>query len=523
MADLPVLHRFIVHMMLGASYRLGLLLLCYPVISSEGHPEGHFIAAIYEHRSILSPDSTALTDRESALRLMSQNLDLYEVQVVAAAKEGVQIIVFPEDGIHGFNFTRDSIYSFLDFVPPLQSGKWNPCLEPHKFSDTEVLQRLSCMAIRGQMFLVANLGTKQPCNSSDPRCPSDGRYQFNTNVVFSDDGTFVTSYRKHNLYFEYAFDTPSEVDHSTFDTPFAGKFGIFTCFDILFFEPAVSLVRDYGVKHIVFPAAWMNQLPLLAGIEIQQAFAVAFNVNVLAANIHHPSLGMTGSGIHTPQKSFWYHDMESPEGKLIIAHIAKNPPDVALLWNGTGRIHESHREFLSEDPISENDLDGHCSKSPRWSQKMPPSFHSEMMYDNFTLVPVWENQGSLRVCANSLCCYLDYQRHVLSNDLYALGVFDGLHTVHGTYYVQACALVKCGGLHFETCGQEISNAADTFDFHLWGNFSTSFVFPILLTSGMTLESPGQLGWEGNCYFMRKNQLSSGLVTASLYGRWYERD
>ncbi|XP_043821784.1 biotinidase isoform X2 [Dromiciops gliroides] len=503
--------------MLGAGCKLILLLLCHQVIALEGHTEGHYVAAIYEHPSVLSPDPTVLTDRESALGLMNQNLDLYEEQIEASAKEGVQIIVFPEDGIHGFNFTRDSIYPFLDFLPPLQSGKWNPCLEPRKFRDTEVLQRLSCLAIKGQMYLVANMGTKQPCNSSDPQCPSDGRYHFNTNIVFSDNGTLVASYRKQNLYFEYAFDTPSEVDHSTFDTPFAGKFGIFTCFDILFFEPAVSLVRDYAVKHIVYPAAWMNQLPLLAGIEFQQGFAVAFNVNVLAANLHHPSFGMTGSGIHTPQKSFWYHDMESSEGRLIIAHIPKNPTGAGLLWNGTGRSDESPRQLCEKDP------DAHCSEPPKWSHEMPPSFHSEMMYDNFTLVPVWEKQGSLRVCANSLCCYLDYQRHTLSSDLYALGVFDALHTVHGTYYVQACALVKCGGPHFETCGHEITHATDTFDFHLWGNFSTSFVYPLLLTSGMTLESPGQLGWEGNYYFMRKNQLSSGLVTAALYGRWYERD
>ncbi|XP_074051867.1 biotinidase [Macrotis lagotis] len=509
--------------MLGASYKLGFFLLCHQVLYLEGHTEGHYVAAIYEHPSLLSPDPTALTDREAALGLMNQNLDLYEKQVVAAAKEGVQIIVFPEDGIHGFNFTRDSIYPYLDFLPSVQAGKWNPCLEPQKFHDTEVFQRLSCMAIKGQMYLVANMGTKQPCNSSDPHCPSDGRFQFNTNIVFSDNGTLVASYRKQNLYFEYAFDTPFEVDHSTFDTPFAGKFGIFTCFDILFFEPAVSLVRNYGVKHIVFPAAWMNQLPLLAGIGIQQAFAVAFNVSVLAANNHHPSLGMTGSGIHTPWKSFWYHNMESPEGKLIIAQISKNPSDVGLLENGTSRIHESYRKLSSENPNCENDPDAHCNKSPKWSQNMPPSFHSEMMYDNFTLVPVWKNQGSLQVCANSLCCYLDYQRHILSSDFYALGVFDDLHTVHGTYYVQACALVKCGGPEFETCGQEITNATDTFDFHLWGNFSTSFVFPILLTSRMTLESPGQVGWEGNNFFMKKNQLSSGLVTAALYGRWYERD
>ncbi|XP_024603443.1 biotinidase isoform X1 [Neophocaena asiaeorientalis asiaeorientalis] len=529
--------RLMVCIMSGASRQLALLLCgcCVAALGAqaeercpaERHQAAQYVAAVYEHRSILSPNPLALTSRKQALELMNQNLDIYEQQVMIAAQKGVQIIVFPEDGIHGFNFTRTSIYPFLDFLPSPYLVRWNPCLEPHRFHDTEVLQRLSCMAVKGEMFLVANLGTKQPCHSSDPGCPNDGRYQYNTNVVFSSNGTLVDSYRKQNLYFEAAFNTPLEVDRITFDTPFAGKFGIFTCFDILFFDPAVRLLRDSEVKHVVYPTAWMNQLPLLAAIQIQRGFAIAFGVNVLAANIHHPSLGMTGSGIHAPLKSFWHHDMESPEGHLIIAQVAKNPQGLIGTGNATGKMDPSHSKFLkilAGDPYSEKDAqDVHCDGAPKWNTNAPPTFNSEMMYDNFTLVPVWGKEGYLQVCANSLCCRLLYQRPTLSKELYALGVFDGLHTVHGTYYVQVCALVKCGGLGFETCGQEVTEAAGIFEFHLWGNFSTSYIFPMLLTSGMTLETPDQLGWENDHYFLRKSELSSGLVTAALYGRLHEKD
>ncbi|XP_037380515.1 biotinidase isoform X2 [Talpa occidentalis] len=526
------LGRLMVCIMSGAGSQLALFLCGCWVIALGVHTGAEhlqaesYVAAVYEHPSVLSPDPLALTSRQMALELMTQNLDIYEQQVLTAAQKGVQIIVFPEDGIHGFNFTRTSIYPFLDFMPSPQLVSWNPCLEPHRFNDTEVLQRLSCMAIKGDMFLVANLGTKQPCHSSDPGCPSDGRYQFNTNVVFSNNGTLVDRYRKHNLYFEAAFDTPLKVDHIVFDTPFAGKFGIFTCFDILFFEPTIRLLRDFEVKHIVYPTAWMNQLPLLAAIQIQSAFAMAFGVNVLAANIHHPSLGMTGSGIHTPLKSFWYHDMENPKGRLITAQIARNPLGLGM-DNATGDMDPSHRKFLkllAGDPYCEKDAqEVHCDGAATWDMNAPPTFHSEMMYDNFTLVPVWGKEGYLQVCANGLCCYLLYQRPMLSTELYALAVFHGLHTVHGTYYIQVCALVKCGGLGFDTCGQEITEATGLFDFHLWGNFSTSYIFPLFLTSGMTLERPDQLGWENEHYFLRKRGLTSGLVTAALYGRWYERD
>lgn len=46
--------------------------------------------------------------------------------------------MFPEDGIHGFNFTRTSVYPFLDFMPSPKLVRWNPCLEPFRFNDTEV-------------------------------------------------------------------------------------------------------------------------------------------------------------------------------------------------------------------------------------------------------------------------------------------------------------------------------------------------------------------------------------------------
>ncbi|NXS55562.1 BTD Biotinidase, partial [Brachypteracias leptosomus] len=459
-----------------------------------------YVAAVYEHESILSPNPTALVDRQSALELMGRNLDIYEQQVVAAARQGAQIIVFPEDGIHGFNFTRSSIYPYLDFVLHSQSVKWNPCREPYLFNDTEVLQRLSCMALKNKIFLVANLGTKQPCEQTDPHCPSDGRYQFNTNVAFNDHGVLVATYRKHNLYFEHAFDTPPEPDYKTFDTPFAGKFGMFTCFDILFFEPAVNLIRQYNLKQVVYPTAWMNQLPLLSAVEFQQAFATAFNINILAANIHHPTLGMTGSGIYTPVKSFTYHNMESYGGKLIVAEIPVITTDYKTNLEKTfGRASEKGNEQL------------------------PPVFYAEMMYDNFTFVPVEGEKGELQVCANTLCCYLNYQRAVFTGEFYALGVFDGLHTVHGTYYVQACALVKCGGLSFSTCGQEVTDATALIDFQLWGNMSTPYIFPLLLTSGITLDFADHMGWKNNHYFISKNRTSSGLLTAALYGRWYEKD
>lgn len=56
----------------------------------------------------------------------------------------------------------------------------------------------------------------------------------------------MARYHKYNLYFEAAFDAPPEPEIVTFDTPFAGKFGLITCFDILFQKPTVTLTEKVG-------------------------------------------------------------------------------------------------------------------------------------------------------------------------------------------------------------------------------------------------------------------------------------
>lgn len=73
------------------------------------------------------------------------------------------------------------------------------------------------------------------------------------------DGLLVARYHKYNLYFEDAFDTPPQPEIITFDTPFAGRFGLITCFDILFHEPTVTLVKQVDQQ----PLKCITQLYIL--------------------------------------------------------------------------------------------------------------------------------------------------------------------------------------------------------------------------------------------------------------------
>ncbi|CAM4534273.1 unnamed protein product, partial [Lepidochelys olivacea] len=177
-----------------------------------------------------------------------------------------RIIVTPEDGIYGWVFTRETIYPYLEDIPDPQVN-WIPCTEPER-------ERLSCMASSSAIYVVANIGDKKPCNSSDPK-------------------KLVARYHKHNLFVtETQFDYPKEPEFVTFNTSF-GKFGIFTCTDILFHDPAVVLVSKLQVDTVLFPTAWMNTLPLLSACQFHSAWAMGMGVNFLSANTHNSSLDMT--------------------------------------------------------------------------------------------------------------------------------------------------------------------------------------------------------------------------------------
>ncbi|KAK9958138.1 hypothetical protein ABG768_012312 [Culter alburnus] len=506
------------------------------LILAADHPS--YVAAVYEHRVRLNSNPKVPLDRRSALEHMKQNLHVFEEQAVLAAQQGAQIIVFPEDAIHGFNFTRASIAGYLETVPDPQEVTWSPCADPHRFPDTEVLQSLSCMAQKNHLFVVANMPSRQSCNrTADPRCPANGQYQFNTNVVFSDQGVIVARYHKQNLYFEAAFDAPPECEYVTFTTPFAGRFGVFTCFDILFRDPAVTLIKDMGVRQIVYPTAWMNQLPLLAAVQFQRSFSYATGITLLAANIRAAEYGITGSGIFTPWDSLIHHDTKGNSGKLLVRRVPVLDPSfigdradkapVPFSGYPKEKLRSEEPEKMHVRPTSSFDPDDgvkYCQKDSECAQGVTSAtFTSIMMYDNFTLVRLQGSEGNISICSGSVCCHLLFRRSD-THEFYALGVFNGLHVVHGTYYLEVCALVKCTGEHHSSCGEETEHANTPVDFRLTGTFATRHVFPGILGSGMTLDIPDHSGWEsGNRFYMSRTGMSTGLVTAVLYGRNYEKD
>ncbi|XP_054852058.1 pantetheinase-like [Eublepharis macularius] len=465
-----------------------------------------YTAAVYEHAVILTGATPKLVTREEAVQQMNKNLDIFEEVTKTAAALGSHIIVLPEDGIYGWVFKRETLYPYLEDIPDPQVN-WIPCIDPQRFGSTEVQERLSCMARNYSIYVVANMGDKKSCNSTDPKCPKDGHYQYNTDVVYDPKGKFLARYHKYNL-FEWEtpyFDFAKEPQFVNFNTSF-GRFGVITCADILNFrEPAISLVEVFKVDTILFPTAWTNGLPLLSAVQFHSAWAMGMRVNLLSANIHRPSLDLTGSGIFTPNGAKIYHfDMKTQKGRLLIAEIDACP-----------------RHSSTYPPPINWSL---YASDPKHFFPQAEVFTGTIYFDNFTFTELSKEAGNHTVCQKGLCCHLSYKMAEKCNDeVYAFGVFDGLHVVEGEYYLQICTLVKCNTTDLKSCGQGVDTARTKFDnLSLSGTFNTSYVFPEILLTGTQLAT-GEFEVLKDGRLISNHGLSKPVLSVALFGRWFEKD
>ena len=222
-----------------------LLLLLFLINSLSGWPSpsspprpagGQFRAAVLEHELVL-PSSCLTTpcSRARAVQLMEENLWVMEQQVVEAARQGAEIILLPEDGIHGYGHaSRDILRPFLEFVPPVADGS-NPCYEDNGQDDGYVQTRLSCLAADNQIYVGASLGSVVPgCEF----CQHGGECFYNTLVLYSNTGNLVGVYHKYNLWTSEldTFDIDLAPSIVTVETEF-GRLGLAVCADLMWKSP----------------------------------------------------------------------------------------------------------------------------------------------------------------------------------------------------------------------------------------------------------------------------------------------
>lgn len=437
---------------------------------------GSYVAAVVEYAPTLIPND-GHTTREQALAIMNKNLDAYQDFAAQAVSQNAQIVVFPEYGLSGpaFARNRDSILPYLEPLPPNPkslAGDVNPCLQPSLFPDSPVLVRASCIAAKTAVTIVLDMGEIQLCNGKiDPLCPSDGRYQFNTLVALSDNGTFLAKYHKTNLYEEPWFDVPVGQPPIWFLSSFGVRFGMMICFDMMWRHPGLDLISEpYHIRDFVFSSWWVNFPPALLAAEMQLAWARKNQVNLLTANSGQ-SWFNSGSGIYANGDvlATTYNNGSSPMSKLMVAKIPRNPFGGHRLSNHP----HPHPPPLSSTP----------------TQQLP----------SFAMVPftIQRNMArSLQVSTGNVKCFFNLTTNDNAGDVGAAYV---LAAVSGGWWpslpIEFCGIMSCGS-HLETeCHVDVlvpvlRGGARLSSFSLQGQFSSSMtVFSLAgSNSGQLMDS-----------------------------------
>lgn len=368
------------------------------------------------------------------------------------------------------------------------------------------------------------MGDVQPCTNLDPHCPPDMRYQYNTDVVFDTDGKLLTKYHKQNLYHENAFNTPTKCEHVTFTTSFGIKFGVFTCFDMLFKCPAFDLVTNYDVYNVVMPTAWMDGFPTLVSVQYQQAWSRATCINLIAANQHQPLASMYGSGIYScgEPKAYLFDPLAPKERRLMLATLS-DFGDHNNSVQTTNNVTSKAYVMKKYDDKNNHDIDhGYEMVKKAVINQLSETFKCKISNDIYDVIRVEQNKGSLSICQNKLCCNLVYEIAAdKPRESYVLGVFRGPHTPE-KYFIEVCVLFKCAS--YNSCGHVVQTSSTVFsNFELSGNFtSTAHVFPGMLVSGMRLVAKDDMQVSGHSAMTMKS-MKEPLISAVLFARDYSKD
>ncbi|KAK3605533.1 hypothetical protein CHS0354_013156 [Potamilus streckersoni] len=444
-------------MMMTLRVFLALILPCV-----LGVTKNTYRAAVYEHVIISPINPTMPCNRSVALALMKRNLEVYERQAKYAASLKVDIMVFPEYGITGFDQTRDSMIPYLENIPD-PSVVWNPCLEQDRFPECDVQIALSCMARNYHIYIVANMGDIKHCDfPNDQFCPTDGRFQFNTNVIYDKNGTFVARYHKRNLWDESPlFDGAPVPEFSTFDTPY-GKFGTVVCADMLFQSPTQDLIRHYSLKNLFVTAAWNVFFPYVIPTQMFAGLSKLSEINLIVSNARSKENKIASSGIFSSNRiaNVSGPDFDSPDGVFLSADLPFQPEVTSKKTNTT--------------------IDKQTVESVGSEISFEQSDHMGFQYSYKLLSKL---AADISVCKGKACCRLVYEfANNSKNELYVLGVTDSGIEEPGLLHLQACTVYRCEGKDKSSCNKPITSAKSTFSkIILQGNFTAKFVIPQVLT------------------------------------------
>lgn len=274
-------------------------LLVFTAAAAAAVSAAAFRAAVVQNTPVFGS-----TDAET----ISLNLAAYAIAVNNASANGAQIVVLPEFGL-GVNTSScvspQATTAFCEPVP-YTVGVDSPCASPNATAPIQV--QAACLAQTHNISVAINSCEALP-EGNAAGLPA-GNY--NVELVYEGgSGRLLANYRKTHVWFTNCFLSPATAELVTFTLPLeptnssAGslRLGIFTCFDILFSDPAAVLADTYGIKHFVYSAA----IPLV-GSAAQELWTGVHNATLFGSNLQEGESGIYVSGSRvTPVPSSGQH------------------------------------------------------------------------------------------------------------------------------------------------------------------------------------------------------------------------
>uniref|UniRef100_T1ITK1 CN hydrolase domain-containing protein n=1 Tax=Strigamia maritima TaxID=126957 RepID=T1ITK1_STRMM len=495
-------------------YNICSLIIFSLILSSSDAVNSHtFRAAVVDYEPIKTDKVTLESTLENAYVLAKYALE--------ARWEDVDLLVFPEYGLTGMvqPDRNNATNTFAQDIPDPTLISWNPCDEPDLFPNTKVLQVVSCAAKYNAMVIAANLIGREPCNNTDADCPSDGQYFYNTNVMFYKNGTFAAKYHKKHLFMEPYINPSNKLDYTIIDIGFT-KVACVICYDIVHREPIITLIKEKGVKNIIFSTAWINILPFITAPQLYTSIARGLGINLIAANHFAPNMSMMGSGIFTSGKGALNQtfDLSSP-GKMIIADVPLNPEkinsgdlkcDDDSHYDHSEEFGAVHPPLMLVDPFTKTPY-----PSSQVTSKLNTFVNIRLTEFSFFYFDQNRMENHVDLCKGDFCCHLDYAFSNKDDTVYAFAVNDGVMQVEGDpYEVQVCAVMRCEREDASTCGQvPLVETKTTFkELSIEGTFDNNFVLPQMFGTDLQLIHGKDWNFKSvNCYDHDGSDITTGKV------------
>lgn len=274
-----------------------------------------YVGAVMEHTVYNGVEG------ESSDSKLSKNIEAYEQAVALSAKHGVQVLVFPEFGLTPVAMEkRSDLYPYIEVIPSV-SDNVTPCNDA-SFSDRPILQRMSCAAKKHKQLILVNMIDKVDCSvATDANCPSDGHYQYNTDVIFNEHGKLDAKYHKSHevksLQKSYDVAPTTEVSYKS---SFGVEFGLFICFDIMFDDPP-KVLRSRGIEHFLY-AVEQHEIGEKTIIE---GWSRNNNATVLSANLgsggRNDCSGLIVNGTPLEAQKYNILNKDFPHDNILVATV----------------------------------------------------------------------------------------------------------------------------------------------------------------------------------------------------------